>query len=110
MRRDDGIRRKGSNDTLVSSFSFKEIKLQRVNADDKLGLTLCDGLPVKQTGRSNAAAAATGDESHGLKSPTSETRSEEEAEENEVYIQAIAVNSLAAADGRLCQGDILLQV
>jgi len=27
-----------------------------------------------------------------------------------VYIQGIAANSVAAADGRLCRGDILLQV
>jgi hypothetical protein len=33
-----------------------------------------------------------------------------EGQDKEVYIQAVAEGSLAAADGRLFQGDILLQV
>lgn len=33
-----------------------------------------------------------------------------ENEEKEVYIQNIADDSLAAADGRLCRGDTILQV
>ena len=77
-----------------------------MNGDDKLGLTLCDGVPVSDVGdvdddpaTSTTAAAAAAAAAGGRG-----------RDDNEVYIQAIAVNSLAAADGRLCRGDILLQV
>ena len=95
---------------------LQEIKLERINSDDKLGLTLCDdasaetspeGAVKRQTPAvvvaSTAAAAAA-----PATQATPETRSA--PDDNEVYIQAIAENSLAAVDGRLCRGDTLLQV
>jgi len=63
---------------------IQEIKLERLRPEDKLGLTLCDAV--------------------------NKTDEKEPEEDNEVYIQSIAPESLAAADGRLSQGDLLLQV
>ncbi len=59
--------------------------MERLRPEDKLGLTLCDDAVNK-------------------------TDEKEPEEDNEVYIQSIAPESLAAADGRLSQGDLLLQV
>ena len=60
-----------------------------------MGLTLCDGVP------SNFA-------DQDVANRTEEAAGEED--DNEVYIQDIAPDSLASIDGRLRKGDILLQV
>ena len=84
----------------------QEIKLERVRPDDKLGLTLCDGLPVNRTRSDEEGGKSSGASPDETRAP----EEDQEEEDNEVYIQAIADESLAAADGRLSQGDILLQV
>ena len=93
---------------------------------------MCDGLPVDRANYSVNSKLTSGaeridftdEENPTLKlqfqSRENNTEPEEdeacvdendsENEEKEVYIQAIADDSLAAADGRLSQGDILLQV
>ena len=94
--------------------------MKRTFPNEKLGLTLCDGLPVNRT---NSNSQTTADETGGkveedkrlelsCKSTVEETKKvvDTEDEFNEVFIQTIAIDSLAAADGRLFQGDILLQV
>lgn len=91
-------------------------------------MTLCDGLPVDLNNKMSPAIDKvdfTEDEnlSSKLQIEPSENNSLEaeddeacvdendlENEEKEVYIQNIADDSLAAADGRLCRGDIILQV
>ncbi len=96
-----------------------------------MGLTLCDGLPVDRTNysvNSKLTPGAEGIDFTDEENPTLKLQfqpnenkteveedtcvdeNESENEEKEVYIQAIADDSLAAADGRLFQGDILLQV
>ena len=102
---------------------LQEIKLERINSDDKLGLTLCDdasaetspeGAVKRQTpavavaSTASTAATTTTAAAAPATQATPETRSA--PDDNEVYIQAIAENSLAAVDGRLCRGDTLLQV
>lgn len=105
---------------------LQEIKLERVRADDKLGLILCDGLPVNRTtADSSKSVNAASPERRGATEETAQVDvavqqrpdaddvpdvEEVDEEDSEVYIQAIAAESLAAADGRLSQGDLLLQV
>jgi hypothetical protein len=101
--------------------------LKRTHPNEKLGLTLCDGLPVNRTnsnGKTTANEAGVNveeDQRLGSSSKAIPSAKEETAEKtkkaadaqddfNEVFIQTIAADSLAAADGRLFQGDILLQV
>lgn len=102
-----------------------------MNSTDKLGLTLCDGLPVSRINYDDTGKLAPAvDTSNFTEKKTmnkiyvetndNATECEEdeacvdedntESEDKEVYIQAIAEDSLAAADGRLLQGDVLLQV
>ena len=106
---------------------LQEIKLERINSDDKLGLTLCDdasaetspeGAVKRQTPAvvvaSTASTAATTTTAAAAAAAAAATQATPETrsapDDNEVYIQAIAENSLAAVDGRLCRGDTLLQV
>lgn len=106
--------------------------MQRVNPDDKLGLTLCDGLPVNQqkqlqqqqtkttccqgTVIVNTSDPETSNKRVAPQTANSPATAEDDASEpeddveSEVFIQEIQSDSLAAADGRLRQGDILLQV
>lgn len=99
---------------------------------DKLGLTLCDGLSVSRsnynedgkltavTDRINLTDDKIPRSKLQLQTSEKTTEFEEdkacvdenylESEDKEVYIQSVAEGSLAAADGRLFQGDILLQV
>ena len=94
---------------------LQEIKLLRANADDKLGLTLCDGLPVNQSICCQQAATV-GCESTttppvGDDADTDRVRDDDADQDDQaVYIQDIQKDSLAAVDGRLRQGDIILQV
>jgi hypothetical protein len=106
--------------------------LKRVSSTDKLGLTLCDGLSVSRSnynedGKLTAATYKIDltDEKISRSKLQFETNEKTadyeedetcieenhlESEDKEVYIQDVAEGSLAAADGRLLQGDILLQV
>ena len=108
---------------------WQEIKVQRVNPDDKLGLTLCDGLPVNQPQHQQAEQEQQTEKTRCSRemvdavSTSQVTDADADADadanraavassgdESEVYIQDIQKDSLAAIDGRLRQGDILLQV
>lgn len=98
-----------------------------------LGLVLCDGLPLGRTNDRNlmkltpaiASAIPESLEEGQLSKQTFEfsensgeiqscgmfaDENDLETEEKEVYIQHIASDSIAATDGRLSQGDVLLQV
>lgn len=102
--------------------------MNRVHSNDKLGLTLCDDLPVDVNNKTSptidkrdfgedenlpSKLQIESREHNPLETEDDQVCLDEndlENEEKEVYIQNIADDSLAAADGRLCTGDIILQV
>lgn len=98
-----------------------------MNSTDKLGLTLCDAVSrinYDENGKQAPAEVDTtsditdkkasskpyGETNDNAFSEYEEDEDNLESEDKEVYIQAIAEDSLAALDGRLLQGDVLLQV
>lgn len=87
-------------------FSFQEITLQKSNSQEQLGLTVSY---IHCAAGSGGSIGGGGNNSAGNNSVKSINEVDSEAS-TEVYISNIIPDSLAARDGRLRQGDQILQV
>lgn len=94
---------------MICRFPLQEITLEKTNSQEQLGLTVSYIHCAPGSG-SNGGGGGGGNTSGGNSVKSSSINEVDSETSTEVYISNILPDSIAARDGRLRQGDQILQV